>query len=270
MDTPGDIDAAGAIADLVAHLRVDPRDSESGLAVAPDWFGPRVFGGMVIGQALWAATNSVREVRPHSLHATFLGAVQPGEVEWRGTTLRDGRTFATRQVSAWQEGREACRAVVSFHRDEAGDDYQLPMPDVPAPHEAPVGDGPPVWEVRDLGPTPPRPDGYYDSTLRHWRRAVHAVPDDPVVHLAMACFLSDFTHTSFRPLTSREWGTHTDASIDHAVWFHRRFRVDEWIYCAFHALVNHGARATLRGEFWSGGLLCMSMAQELLIRPLEP
>jgi acyl-CoA thioesterase-2 len=103
-------------------------------------------------------------------------------------------------------------------------------------------------------------------------RSLGSLPDDPLVHLAVSAFLSDMTHTSFRPHNLGVWGTHTDASIDHAVWFHGTLRPDRWFYVNFAALVNHGARSTVRGEYYDeSGRLCMSMAQELLIRPLaEP
>jgi acyl-CoA thioesterase-2 len=268
MDEPLEAPPGGWVRELLDHLRLDAVDGHRFRGRAPNWFGDRVFGGFVIGQAITAALGSVGDIGLHSLHATFLAAVTPGDIEWRVERLRDGRTFTTRQVSAWQRDREACRVAVSFHQPEPGDEYAVSMPEAPPPDDVARSDGPPVWETRDIGPTPRRSDGTFRSTRRAWVRAVDPQGDDPNDHVALSGFLSDFTGTSFRPLTEPIWGTHTDASIDHAVWFHRPFRVDDWVYCDFHALINHGGRSTIRGEFYSDGRLCMSMAQELLIRPL--
>ena len=265
--------AAGstAVTDLLQVIRTTRVEGDRFAAVAPDWFGERVFGGCVVAQALDATMQTVCGRAAHSLHASFLGALRPGPVALRVERLRDGRTFTTRHVVSEQGGRAALSAVVSFHGDDAGDEYQVPAPtDVPEPDGLPVDEwAPPAFELREIGPTVRRSDGSYRSTRRAWMRAVATLPDDPATHLAMAAFLSDMTGTAFRPLSLGEWGVHADASIDHAVWFHRPFRVDEWLYADFHALVNTGGRSTVRGEFFDrAGRLCMSMAQELLIRPL--
>ena len=78
------------------------------------------------------------------------------------------------------------------------------------------------------------------------------LPDTPIAHYTVAAFMSDMTGTSFRPYSLGEWGTHADASIDHALWFHREPWFDEWVYVDFHALVNHAGRSTVRGEFYDG------------------
>ena len=99
--------------------------------------------------------------------------------------------------------------------------------------------------------------------------ATTGIPTDPVTGAVVSAFMSDMTGTSFRPHSLGEWGTHTDASIDHAVWFHRPLPLDDWVYADFHALVNVGGRTVVRGAMYSrDGRLCLSMAQELLIRPL--
>ncbi|MBI2704561.1 MAG: thioesterase family protein [Actinobacteria bacterium] len=259
------------VAELLTALATRP-DGERFTATAPDWFGDRVFGGVVVAHGLDAAMQTVDgEMGPHSLHAMFLGALRPGPVELRVDALRDGRTFSTRHVTSRQDDRNALWMAVSFHGGEAGDEYQLPMPTrLPEPESLPRGEGPAPFDIREIGASAPRPDGTYESTRRYWVRTLEPVPDDPAVHLGVAAFLSDMTGTSFRPHNLGEWGTHTDASVDHAVWFHRPFRVDRWTYCDFHAMVNASGRAAVRGVFYdSGGRLCMSMAQELLIRRLE-
>jgi acyl-CoA thioesterase-2 len=241
------------------------------VAEAPGWFGPRVFGGAVVGHVIGAASLAAGDAgRAHSLHTHFLRAVHPGPVELRVEPIRTGRTFTTNRVDSVQDGRVAATSVVSFHSDEDDVPYQLPMPDVPRPESLPIAeDAPPPFELRWIGPTEPRPDGTYESTRRCWLRTVEDVPEDPLADLLVLAFLSDLTGTSFRPYSLGEWGTHTDASIDHAVWFHRPPRTDGWLYCDFHALINAGGRSTVRGQFYDeDGLLVLSMAQELLIRPL--
>jgi acyl-CoA thioesterase-2 len=95
------------------------------------------------------------------------------------------------------------------------------------------------------------------------------MPDHPLASLLLLAYLSDMTGTAFRPYNLGEWDTHTDASIDHAVWFHRPPATDGWLYCDFHALANLGGRSTVRGTYYDErGDLVLSMAQELLIRPL--
>ena len=233
----------------------------------PDYFGDRIFGGFVVAQALAAAAATTTEISAHSLHATFLAPVVAGPIEWRVERLRDGRSFATREVSAWQHDRQRCKAIVSFHNDEPGDEYAMPMPVVAPPESQPELIEPGGWDIRDLGPTPPRRDGTYESTSRSWRRMIDAV-DLPLHHQLFAAYLSDTTWSSFRPLSLGTRGAHTDASIDHAVWLHRPLDVNTWIYADFEPVVNHGGRALIRGRFFQHKQLCMSMAQELLIREL--
>jgi len=249
------------------------RAAEDGTFAAdgPDWFGERVFGGWVVAAGLDAACQSVPAGwLPHSLHASFVGAVRPGPVTLTAEATRDGRTFLTRRVLLRQSDRVTTDLTVSFHHDEDGPEYQRPMPaDLAPPSECVVVESPPPFEVRWIGPTEPRADGTYESTRRTWVRTIQPLPDDPVVHRVVAAFLSDMTGTSFRPHNLEEWGTHSDASIDHAVWFHRPFRADEWLYADHHALINAGGRSTVRGEHYDeAGRLVMSVAQELLIRPL--
>jgi acyl-CoA thioesterase-2 len=172
-------------------------------------------------------------------------------------------------VTLSQDDKDIFHATVSFHGGDPGDEYQMPMPaGVPAPDDLPTADwGPPPFEVRDIGPLL-APDGTYTSTRRVWERS-GAVGDDPRDHLLVATFLSDMTGSGFRPLSLDAWGEHADASIDHAVWFHRPIRTDDWLFFDLHALINAGGRSTARGCLYSrDGTLVLSMAQELLIRPL--
>ncbi len=269
----------GQLDALVDAIRVTPAGGDVFAAASPDWWGERVFGGMVLAQALSAAIRTTPAdggLAPHSLHGYFLRAVRPGPpVTLEVEHLRDSRAFATRQVSATQDGRLTSRFVCSFHVAEDGPEYQLPMPDVPSPDEGRADDdrgdgaGPPgPFDVVDLGPLR-ESDGRFRSTGRWWVRTRGRLPDDPAVHACALAIMSDLTRSSFRPLTLDEWGTHTDASIDHALWLHRPARGDEWLFYDLQALVNNAGRSVVRGSMYRrDGQLCMSMAQELLIRPL--
>jgi acyl-CoA thioesterase-2 len=262
---------------MIDTMLAQPIDDDRYLADAPGWFGPRVFGGAVVAQVVTAAALAAQDAggagatgRAHSLHTHFLRALQPGPVELRTEAIRTGRTFTTIRVDSVQGGRVAATSIVSFHADEDDVPYQLPMAEVPRPDSLPVSDdAPPPFETCWIGPTEPRADGTYESTRRCWIRLAAPLPDDPLAALLVSTVLSDLTGTSFRPYSLDEWGTHTDASIDHAVWFHRPPRTDGWLFCDFHALANLGGRSTVRGTFHDErGDLVLSMAQELLIRPL--
>lgn len=260
--------------ELVHYCTARPSGDDRFEAEGPDWYGPRVFGGVLVAQALSAAMQTVQDRSPHSMHGYFLRPEKPGApVGLTVERIRDGRTFSTRRVTMRQDGKDLCHVSCSFHGDDVGPDYQMPMPaDVPPP--GPVdGDwgNMPAFEMVHLGPTQQAEDGSYESTSRVWIRSV-GLDEDPHTHACLAAFLSDMTGTSFRPLSMDVWGHDSDASIDHAVWFHRPVRLDDWLLFDFQALVNHGGRSTVRGRmFTQYGKLCMSMAQELLIRPLgEP
>jgi acyl-CoA thioesterase-2 len=186
-------------------------------------------------------------------------------------SLRDGRSFSTRQVTSDVEGRETFRMTCSFHVPEEGDSYQLPItPEIPPPAEVDGFEAPFPFDIRELGATERREDGTYQSTRRCWFRTREPLSDDPAVHAGVLAYFSDMTGASFRPHSLGVWGTHTDASLDHALWFHRPWRADIWSFFDLHALVNAGGRATIRATMHGeDGTLHLSMAQELLIRELD-
>jgi acyl-CoA thioesterase II len=241
---------------------------------SPNWWPHgRVFGGMVVAQALNAAMRTVPDgVEVHSLHGYFLRPTAPGsEAIQVVENLRDGRSFSTRHVTSEVEGRETFRMTCSFHVPEEGDNYQLPMaPELPPPGDVGGIEGPFPFDVRELGTTERRVDGTYESTRRCWFRVREVLSDDPAVHASLLAYFSDMTGASFRPHSLSVWGTHTDASLDHALWFHRPWRADVWSIFDLHALVNAGGRATVRATMHGeDGTLHLSMAQELLIRELD-
>ncbi len=272
---PHQRELAAQLIDAIAVRRDTDSAGDHFTGVAPDWFGERVFGGLIVGQALWAAMATVSpELAPHSLRGTFLRAVQPpdpvGAVVDR---VRDGRTFTTRQVSLSQGGKICFTATASFCVEEVGEEYQMAMEHPPPAAGAlapPTGEWLDPWELRDAGPSPQLADGTYSSTGRRWLRFPAGVAgDDASTHVALLAFLSDVTGSSFRPHSLDTWGAHTDASLDHCVWFHRPVRADNWLCFDLHALITHANRSLVRGAMHTeAGDLCLSMAQELLIRPL--
>jgi acyl-CoA thioesterase II len=237
------------------------------------WVHGRVFGGMVVGQALNAAMQTVSApLQVHSLHGYFLRPTSPGSRTSHAVeSIRDGRSFSTRQVTSEVEGKETFRMTCSFHAPEEGDRYQLPIaPTVPPPNDVDGFEEPFPFDVRELGSTERREDGTYESTRRCWFRSRQPLPDAPAVHASLLAYFSDMTGASFRPHSLGVWGTHTDASLDHALWFHRPWRADSWSLFDIHTLVNSGGRATIRATMHGeDGTLHLSMAQELLIRELD-
>ncbi|WP_407529892.1 acyl-CoA thioesterase II [Methylobacterium oryzisoli] len=254
----------------------------------------RVFGGQVIGQALVAATRTVPpERRPHSLHAYFLLGGDPRvPIVYEVDRIRDGRSFTTRRVVAIQHGRPIFSMSASFHVAEAGFDHQVPMPAVPMPEELP--------DERSLKATvmPRMPDpvrAYFERErpielkpveleryisrepqpprFHVWIRATSPLPDDPAVHQSVLAYASDMTllDTALaahgRTVFER---TIQPASLDHALWFHRPFRADEWLLYAQDSPSASGACGFSRGLiFTRDGTLVASVAQEGMIREVR-
>jgi acyl-CoA thioesterase-2 len=274
---------AATVADLVEAITARAEGSDgSGRPVfsttSPTWWiGDRTFGGMVVAQALHAACQTVDpSLEVHSLHGYFLRPTAPGAHSLHVVEpVRDGRSFSARAVTSSVEGKETFRMTCSFHAPEKGDEYQLAVgPDMPHPDstegiDAPF-DAPFPFDIRELGPTEQREDGSLRSTRRVWFRTREPLPDDAALHACVLAYYSDMTGAAFRPLSLGSFGTHTDASLDHAVWFHRPWRADRWSIFDLHALVNAGGRATIRATMHGeDGTLHLSMAQELLIRELD-
>jgi acyl-CoA thioesterase-2 len=256
----------------------------------------RVYGGQVIGQALVAACRTV-EVNgrpPHSLHAYFmLGGDPKVPIIYEVDRIRDGKSFTTRRVVAIQHGEEIFTMAVSFHRDEPGLSHQATMPDVPTP-EALAN----AAEARErLLPMMPEPVRRYYERARPidlrpvelerylgkkldggrfhvWMRATGKLPDDPAIHQCVLAYASDMMLLDSamiphgRTLFEK---TIMAASLDHALWFHRPFRADDWLLYAHDSPNMSGARGFARGLiFASDGTLVASVAQEGLVRERRP
>jgi acyl-CoA thioesterase-2 len=247
----------------------------------------RVFGGQVIAQAIRAAQLTVPAERSvHSAHAYFIRPGKTGEpIYFHVDRPRDGRSFTTRYVAAMQGSEVIFDMIASFHVSEAGAEYQVPRAtDVPQPEEAPEPEMPPEFrgrmrsmmpfDMRELGSQPPEV-GAYRSTRRVWFKTNGPLPDDPAIHACVLAFASDMgvVAAARAPAAGEDvWATFTrfmSASLDHAVWFHRQIRADEWILMDLRPISNHGARGLAMGTMHTEeGVHGVSIAQEALIRPL--
>jgi acyl-CoA thioesterase-2 len=241
----------------------------------------RVFGGQVAAQAVRAAQLTVPADRPiHSLHAYFLRPGRPGDdIDMLVERPRDGGSFTSRRVKAVQHDEVIFDMIASFHRDEQGPEYQMPIAlDVPAPEDAPEAQGMfgrmrsmMPFDMRELGPTEPV-DGFYRSTRRAWFRTAGELPDDPAIHTCVLAFASDMGVVSAARVPvagEEEWERFMGASLDHAVWFHRPIRADDWILFDLRTVSSYGARGLAAGTMHArDGVLGVSIAQEALIRPL--
>lgn len=271
------IDTAAALAETLTFLTLRPvagteADCAEWVADTPDAFGDVVFGGIVISQAIMAATRNPPEGRRlHSLHAYFLRPVIGGStVAFRVRTLREGRTLSSRRVEASQDGKPALDMTCSFTADTDGYVYDLPgRTEVPSPDEVEHAEEEGPWVAGFVGPTPAAADGTRDSTSRMWFRIPHPLPDDVHLHTALLGFASDWTGTGGRPL-HLEGDITGMVSLDHAVWFHRPARADEWLFYDVQSLVNAGGRGLLRGAMRDvDGRVVISVAQEMRLTPVE-
>lgn len=268
---------------LLATLDVEQIERNLFRGQSPQNGWKRVFGGQVIGQALVAAMRTVEDRPPHSLHAYFLlGGDPKAPIIYDVDRIRDGASFATRRVVAIQHGEAIFSMGVSFHkREEDGLAHQIAMPDVPSPEELPeLASMLPetmrnIWTIGhpfEFRPVErPALPGEKRSPVQHiWFRVRGRLPDDPALHMCVLAYVSDFSLLSAGMVP--HGGTLFDpglmvASLDHAVWFHRDCRVDDWLLYAQDSPAADGARAFCRGSIFNrDGVLVASAVQEGLIR----
>lgn len=241
---------------------------------------PRLFGGQVASQALRAATLTIGpDRRTHSFHSYFIRPGRPGTpLELSVERTRDGRSFSTRRVTAIQQGEAIFVLDASFHTEESGDDWQAEgLPEgTPLPEELAArgagADGP-GSDFRRTIPfeiVPIRPVTGFAMHPCWVRLREDIAPDDWLMHQAALTFVSDLAvvGSARAPGSTAGWG---GASLDHAVWFHRPVRVDEWHLFSVDPVTNYGARGLARGTFHAtDGTLVASLAQECLLRPASP
>lgn len=264
-----------AIDEFLALLR-HRKDGDTWIGRTPDWFGPVVFGGVGLAITISAACLDAPEAsRLHSLHAHFLRPVQGGkEISFQNEVVKAGRTFNLHRTTAVQDGKPGIVMTCSFTADTEGYVYDLsgipdgvPMPDVLSEDEDDEHDVGP-WDARWLGPSPLRPDRTREATHRHWFRMPRDLEDDPHLHAALLGYATDWTGIGGRPL-HLDGDTTGMISLDHAAWFHRPARADQWLLQDVQSLVNAGGRGTLRGVIRDiDGTIVASMAQEMLLQPV--
>jgi acyl-CoA thioesterase-2 len=251
---------------------------------------PQVFGGQVLGQALVAATATAEDRVVHSLHAYFLRRGDfNAPIVYEVDRALDGKHFSSRRVIAIQHGRQIFNMSASFQSAETGLEHQIPVPVVPPPESLPdivshyrdMADKlPPAarrileqkrpFEFRPVQPPDPMRSEKSAPLKYVWFRAVDKLPDDEGLHRCLLAYVSDFhlLDTALKPHgISMISPKLVIASVDHAMWFHRSVRVDEWLLYAIDSPSASGARGFTRGSvFARDGRLVASAAQEGLIR----
>lgn len=261
-----EIDAAAVetvIGETVACLTGD---------TAPEWYGPTLFGGFVVGQATYrAAAAAPAGTRLTSLHGHFLRPMRTGvPVAYDITPVKAGRTVTVHQVESSQEGKPVFRATCSSMADvDGGYEYEMALgagaPPMPEELEqwGDVGPFAGAW----IGPTPQRDDGTYAATHRTWLRTIRPIDEDPALHTAFIAYFSDMTGPASRPLLLEPDLTGI-VSLDHAIWFHRPVRADDWIYYELDCVLNTGGRSLTRGVMRDRSMrIVATMTQELIVTP---
>ena len=257
---------------------------------SPQERSQRVFGGQVVGQALVAAHRTVEDRHVHSLKGDFL---RPGDpkipILYEVDRIRDGRSFTTRRVVAIQHGRAIFSMAVSFQVEETGFEHHTPMPDMPAPNDTPDPDqfnekvrrmipaeyrqwldAPQAIEVRPVEVRDPIEPEKTSPNLAIWLRAAGKLPDDDRIHQCVLAYASDMNllDTCLLP-HGVTWMNpkFQSASLDHSIWFHHRFRADEWLLFVQDSPSASGGRGFNRGLVYTeDGRMIASIVQEGLIR----
>ena len=279
-----------AVANLLSILDLEQLELNLFRGQSPKVGWQRVFGGQVIGQALVAAARTVEGRQPHSLHAYFLLAGDPKvPIIYEVDRIRDGASFTTRRVKAIQHGQAIFAMSASFHKVEPGFSHQIEMPKVPDPDNLPTEE---ELKARLLPHLPEAMRIYWERErpielrpvdisrylspekrppLQHiWFRANGRLPDDAQLHQCVLAYASDFSLLDAALIPHGKLMFDPKlmlASLDHALWFHRDFRADEWMLYAQDSPSAEGARGFSRGNIFSrDGTLIASVAQEGLIR----
>ena len=278
------------LADLLGLLDLEKIERNIFRGESHDIGTPQVFGGQVLAQALSAASQTVKSGSAHSLHAYFL---RRGDIEspivYQVDNARNGLSFSNRHIVAIQHGKQIFNMTASFQIPEDGVEHQAAMPDVPGP------DG--LVDIADVEPGElanlpeklrrflliPRPfhmrpvrrdatDGESLAPVKYvWMKAIDTLPDDPGLHQVLLAYISDLQLLGTATLPHGDLSVMRDnvqmASLDHAMWFHKPCRVDEWMLFSYDSPRASGARGLARGlVFDQSGVLVASLVQEGLIR----
>jgi acyl-CoA thioesterase-2 len=282
---------SNVLEELLRLLKLEPIEENIFRGQSQDLGFGNVFGGQVLGQALSAAYQTVPPARrAHSLHAYFL---RPGDADkpivYTVDCIRDGKSFTTRRVVAVQKGRAIFNMAASFQIDEPGFDHQDSAPTMVGPEgvasELELASGfaeripSPIREkilckkpidIRPLNPINPFDPEKRPPVRYSWVKAVGSLPDEPAVHQYLLAYASDFglVATALYPHGHTFWEPRMQvASLDHVMWFHRDFRMDDWLMYAMQSPNACKARGLSFGKvFTREGTLVASVAQEGLIR----
>ncbi|MEO1652354.1 MAG: acyl-CoA thioesterase II [Bacteroidota bacterium] len=280
---------------LIEHLNLERIEDNLFRGQSSSIGSGRVFGGQVLAQALNAAIHTVPSDRiVHSLHAYF---ILPGDINYPIVydveILRDGGSFTTRRVKAIQKGRPIFNFLASFQVQEEGFDHQLDMPDVPVPEELATREEiskayedkwPPSFksfynikkpiEFRPVDPFNPVNPGKRRPLHQIWMKSKGIMPDSPQLHQCVLAYASDYNLLSTAILPHGDQTSFVKlqmASLDHAMWFHRDFRIDEWLLYSLDSPSGSNSRGLCRGSIFDRkGMLVASVCQEGLIRPRPP
>ncbi|WP_168407003.1 acyl-CoA thioesterase [Acinetobacter indicus] len=280
--------------ELVELLSLEKLEENIYRGISRNLVGKRVFGGQVLGQALRAASYTTD--RPaHSLHAYFLfGGDVNAPIIYEVDRIREGKSFVSRQVRAIQHGRTIFMCMVSFAAPEEGLNYQISEPEYPAPeqlkNEAELVQSIVEFipknvrasftrdrhvEIRPVNPSnpfQPQPEAPFYAHYIRTHSPIAAEQDEIALHQAIAAFYSDFTlmTTALRPHGLSYLSPSLQcASIDHAMYFHKPFRVDDWMLYDMEATISNSSRGLNFGRMWQNGELVCSTTQEGLIRLRE-
>ena len=281
-----------AVQKLLQLLDIEPVENDIFRGQSANIGGKSVFGGQILGQALMAASRTVDYRRAHSFHSYFL---RPGNmtapIEYRVERLRDGRSFATRRVMAIQQGRSVFDMVASFQVDEVGFEHQLEMPRTPRPEQLlPMADlrkrlletkpgSMRVWpteiplDIRPIIPANPFLLDEHPPMQTFWCRIPEEVGANPALHRCILAYAIDFMLLPTASLPHGIWSRQRNAmmaSLDHAMWFHRDFRIDRWLLFSMESPSASNSRGFSLGNIFNeDGMLVATAAQEGLMRRLE-
>ncbi len=288
MDTRSDTMGADGLKDLINQLELEQLEQNLFRGQSRDFGTGRVFGGQVLGQALYAALRTVEGRVAHSLHAYFLreGDMR-APIVYEVDRARDGGSFSNRRIVAVQHGRQIFNMTASFQAAQEGPGHQDPMPEAPPPEELKdlraLTSGEADWmprryfnllrltqalDFRPVDPAHTLGTGAREPRQMLWTRTSTRLPDDIEAHQAFLAFLSDMgligmvTFPHVRPAAGFQL-----ASLDHAMWFHCPVRVDEWLLFDLHSPRAGGARGFARASVYArNGTRVATMAQEGLFR----
>lgn len=281
--------------ELLTLLDLEPIEQNIFRGQSQDLGFGNVFGGQVLGQSLSAASKTVDPLfQAHSMHGYFM---RPGDatkpIVYTVDCIRDGRSFTTRRVVAVQNGRAIFSMSASFHKEETGFDHQETMPEIPGPDgiepelemaKRLAKQSPPRLfdkmlckkpiEIRVVNPVNPFDPKIMPAEKFVWFRAISTIPEDIATHRYMLAYASDFhlVSTSLYPHGKSFWVPDMQvASLDHAIWFHRPFRMDDWLlYVMKSPSACEGRGMNIGKVFTRDGRLVATVAQEGLIRRIKP